>query len=192
MRWKKLLIACLLVPIHAGAASWSGMASRISGVELISLSAGASGLYAGLLDGESKEFLRHCTLGGRLFVSGLSAPVKCQLGDPEIRGEFVEILLATNISLPLSVSLVISKKPIPPRLNLPNLSVEELEMLKTADRQFLLSHEKETLACYQTRYKAMDESSAEIDRRLGKAVTRPQTTYMQDHERYVSEIKSSA
>lgn len=38
----------------------------------------------------------------------------------------------------------------------------------------------------------MDESSVEIDQRLGRAVTRRSTTYKQDHEKYVLEIKSSA
>ena len=192
MKWSTLLITCLLVPLQAASDTWTGKASKISGVALISLGAGASGFYVGLLDGESKVFLRHCTQGGKVFVSGLSAPVKCQLGNPEIRGEFVQILLATNRPLPLSVPLVISKKPIPPRLNLPNLSVEELEMLKTADHQSLLPHDKEASVCYQSRYKEMGESSAEIDRRVGKDVTGPQTTYRQDHERYVREIKSSA
>lgn len=65
-------------------------------------------------------------------------------------------------------------------------------MLKTADHQSLLSHDEEALVCYQSRYKEMGESSAEIERRLGKEVTGHQTTYRQDHERYVREIRSSA
>ena len=192
MRWSKLLITCLFVPIHAASDTWTGMASKISGVELISLSGGESGSYVGLLDGESKDFLRHCTQGGMVYVSGSSAPVKCQLGDPGIRGEFFQILLATKMPLPLSETLVISKKPIPPRLNLFEFSVEESEMLKIADRQSLKLDDKKSLVCYQSRYKEMDKSSAEIDRRLGRAVTRRPTTYKQDHERYVRDIKSSA
>lgn len=185
-------MTCLLVPMHAAADTWTGVASKISGVELISLSVGESGSYVGLLDGQNKEFFSHCTQGGMVYVSGLSAPVKCQMGDPGIRGEFFQILLATKKSLPLSEPLVISKKPIPPRLILFEFSAEESEMLKTAERQSLRSHDKEALVCYQSRYKEMDESSVEIDRRLGKAVTRRTTTYKQDHERYVRDIKSSA
>jgi hypothetical protein len=191
MRWSTTLIACLLVPMHAAADTWAGMASKVSGVELTSLSAGENGHYVGLLDGESKEFLSHCTKGGLVYVSGALAPVKCQLGDPDIRGEFFQILLTTKESLKLSEPLVISKKPIPPRLNLFEFSSEELEMLKIADRRSL-ELEKNAFICYQRRYKEIDENSAKIDRQLGRPVTQRTTTYKQDHDKYVRDIKSSA
>lgn len=191
MRWNKVIIACLFVPMYAAADTWAGMASKISGVELTSLSAGENGHYVGLLDGESKEFLRHCTKGGLVYVSGALASVKCQLGDPNIRGEFFQILLTTRESLKLSEPLVISKKAIPPRVSLFDFSSEELELLKIADRRFL-EPEKNAFVCYQSRYSEVDENSAKIDRRLGRPITQRTTTYKQDHEKYVRDIQSSA
>lgn len=191
MRWSKLLATCLLVPLHAAADSWAGMASKISGVELTSISAGENGHYVGLLDGESKEFFSHCTQGGLVYVSGALAPVKCQLGDPGIRGEFFQILLTTKESLKLSELSVISKKAIPPRLNFFDFSAEESEMLKIADRRTLQA-EKDAFICYQSRYKEIEENNAKIDWQTGRPVVQRTTTYKQDHEKYVRDIKSSA
>lgn len=152
MRYRILLIACLLWPGCALPDTWSGMASKIPGVELLSLSQGESGSYVGLLDGESKEFLTHCTRGGMVHVSGFAAPVKCQMGDSVIRGEFFSIMLMTKEPLRGSGPFVMSKNAIPLRMQLFNFSTEESEMLKTADRRSQFALDKSASDCYQKRY----------------------------------------
>jgi hypothetical protein len=191
MRWRESIIACLLVPMSVAADTWAGIASEIPGVELTSLGVSESGGYIGLLDDESKEFFSHCTRGGLVYVSDALAPVKCQLGNRRIKGEFFEILLTTKESFKLSGLSVISKKPIPTRLNLFDFSDEESEMLKIADRQ-ILQLDKDAFLCYERRYKEMDEGSAKNDRQLGISVIQRPTTYKQDHKKYVRDIKSTA
>jgi hypothetical protein len=168
------------------------MASKIPGVELLSLSKDERGSYVGLLDGESKEFLTHCTRDGMVHVSGFTAPVKCQMGDPRIRGEFVQIMIETKEPLRGSGPFVMSKKAIPPRMQQLEFSAEESEMLTTADRRSLSALDKNAFNCYQTRAKEAGDNSAKIDRQIGRAVTTRTTTYKQDHQRYVRDIKSSA
>lgn len=193
MRYRALILASLLWPGCALPDVWSGMASKIPGVEFSFLGRDESGFYSGLLDGESKEFISHCTRGGMVYLSGFVAPAKCQMGDRDKGGgEFVEIRLETKESQRAAGLFLMSKKVIPPRKPLFDLSAEELEMLKSADRQSLLALDTEVLACYQSRYKEMDESTARIDRQIGRAVTTRTITYKQDHESYVRAIKSSA
>jgi hypothetical protein len=55
MRYRILFIACLLWPRYALADTWSGMASKIPGVELLSISKDERGSYVGLLDGECRR-----------------------------------------------------------------------------------------------------------------------------------------
>jgi hypothetical protein len=192
MRYRVFLIACLLWPGSALPDTWSGMASKILGVEFLSLRRVESGSYVGFLDGESEEFLTHCTGGGLVHVSGLTAPVKCQMGDPGVRGEFFQIMLMTKEPLRGSGPFVMSKKPIPPRTQLFDFSTEESNMLKTADRRSLSVLDKSAFNCYRSRSKEADENGAKIDRQVGRAVTTRTTTYKQDHERYVRDIKASA
>jgi hypothetical protein len=192
VRYRILLIACLLWPGYALPDTWSGMASKIPGVELLSLSRDDRGSYVGLLDGESKEFLTHCTLGGMVHVSGFTTPVKCQMGDPGIRGEFFQIMLMPKGPLRGSGLFVMSKKAIPQRTQLFDFSTEESEMLKTADRRSLSELDKIAFNCYQSQSKAADENSAKIDRQVGRVAKTRTTTYKQDHEGYVRDIKSRA
>jgi hypothetical protein len=192
MRYRILLIACLLWPGYVLADTWSGMPSKIPGVELLSLGRDDRGAYVGLLDGESKEFLTHCTRGGLVHVSGFTAPVKCQMGEINTHGGVFEISLLTKEPLRGSGPFVMSKQPIPPRMQLFDFSTEESEMLKTADRRSLSALDKSAFNCFQKRYKEMEDSTAKIDRQFGRPVTTRTTTFKQDHEKYVRDIKSRA
>ena len=191
MRCRILLIACLLWPGYALADTWSGMASKIPGVELLSLSKDKRGSYVGLLDGESKEFRSHCALGGTVHVSGFRAPVKCQMGNRDIQGEFFEIRLETKEPLQGSGLFVMSKNVVPPRIQPYDFSAEEAELLAAAERKSLLSINKDDFSCFQKMHKNADESSGKLGQQMGRAVEKIEPDYKQEHESYVRLVKSS-
>jgi hypothetical protein len=191
MRHHAWLIACLLWHGSALPDTWSGMASKIPGVELLSISKDDSGAYVGLLDGESKEFRSHCTRGGVVHLSGFKAPAKCQMGNTDIQGEFFEIKLVTKEPLQGSGLFVMSKNVIPPRIQPSDFTVEEAELLAIAERKSLLSINKEDLSCFQKMHKNSDGISGKSDQQAGRTADKVESYYRREHESYVRLVKSS-
>lgn len=128
MNIRALLLALFLCPIHALSDTWVPITSEIPGVQLWTFPSDA-------YEGDDNEFMRHCNSGKLIYVSILETPVKCQFVPPSSNYGFYRMVIKTNENrMPESQLVIVSKKPIQPRINPVPITPEELEKLKEAEK----------------------------------------------------------
>lgn len=180
MKIHALHLVLLVWPLCAISDTWVPITSEIPGVQLWSLfvspdypSADDANFFpCDVYEGEDNELMSHCNSGKPIYISSLETPVKCQFKDGTENNAFYKMCAMTKDKRVTGQRLVVvSKRPIPPRVKPLAISPEEIEKLQNAERA--------STAKYDRKIK---------NRFLGNPSIKPTE---KDYVEYVRAIKSS-
>jgi len=130
MNFRLTLIAAAFWPMCAFSAGFPSLSSEIPWVQLWTLGIGESGFPEAHFEDESNEFIRHCNGARSIYVGSSDSPIRCK---SECHPNSIcRIVLNTKDSR-LSGPVVVSKEPLPSRVNALPVSDDEVERLKKVE-----------------------------------------------------------
>lgn len=134
MSIRLLFLAIICWPIHALSDTWVPITSEIPGVQLWELYAGEGNSFPyEKFEGDDTDFIQHCNGTRSIYITSFESPVKCQSQrDVETEGFYRIYVNATDKRL--SGLVVVSKRPLPPRVRSLPITFDESERLKKAEQ----------------------------------------------------------
>lgn len=164
MKSYALLLAALIWPTAVFCDTWVPITSEIPGVQLWTF---PEDVY----EGNDNEFMHHCNSGKLIYVSILDAPVKCHFETHPTADGFFRMTVKMNDNRVSDQSLVIvSKNPIPPRIQPLTISPREMEALRKIERKTVAEIDQKMKIQFARNFKKAPEK---------------------EHADYVAQIKSS-
>ena len=151
MKIRALFLVLFVWPLCAIPDAWVPITSEIPGVQLWSLFVSpddpsaddADSFPCDVYEGEGNEFMSHCNSGKPIYISSLETPVKCQFRDRTENNAFYKMCAMTKDKRVTGQRLVVvSTRPIPPKVKPLAISPEEIEKLKNAERTSIAKYDR--------------------------------------------------
>lgn len=132
--------------------TWIPITSEIPGVQLWGLATADENIFpTEVYEGDDNEFMSHCNGGQPVYISSLETPVKCQFKKD---GAFYRIHVESKDKRVTEQRLVVvSKRPIPPRVKPLPITFEETDKLKAAERNSVVGYDKKMRLLFAERNK---------------------------------------
>ncbi len=152
-----LLLVLAFWPACAMSDTWVPITSEIPGVQLWGLRTADDNTFPfEVYEGEDNEFMPHCNSGQHIYISTLEAPVKCHFKNA---GGFYRIQVETKDKRVTGRLVVVSKRPIPPKVKAHAFTLEEIKKLKRAERISATAHDNKV----KRQFAANNNNSTEKD-----------------------------
>ncbi len=161
MNIRSLLIGILCWPLHAMSVGPASISTSISGVQLWILNSNEEGFPEVGFEGEGNQFIQYCNGARSIYVSTLESQIRCKsaVGDLGVLPIHHIHLMAKDKRL--SGLVVVSKKPLPPRVTPLPLTPEEADQLRKAELVPKAVFAKEAKRSYMESFSDTDAASYE-------------------------------